>query len=177
MDIRLQPVRQEDEAFPRSVYASTRADELALTGWGPAFQADFLVSQYDAQQRYYRSQFATAEVRIVQCEDRDVGRLITECTETEIRLIDVALLPQYRGNGIGTFLLTSLMEDAGREGKSIRLRVEQSNRALHWYRSLGFDITDEPGLYVAMAWTADAGASATRSELRLEQDSAMVRRE
>ena len=152
MRVRLLAVQPEYEAFLLTVYASTRAEELALTGWSAALQADFVRSQYDAQQLYYRSQFPTAEFQIVQYDGRSVGRLITEHTETAIRLVDIALLPEYRSHGIGTFLLNGLMEEAKRGGKPIKLHVDGSNRALHWYRRLGFEVVTEDGFYIAMVW-------------------------
>ena len=177
MDVRLLPVQPQDEAFLLSVYASTRAEELALTGWSPALQADFVRSQYSAQQRYYHSQFPAAQVHIVQFDGRNVGRMITEHTETSICLIDIALLPPYRNLGIGTFLLNSLLEEARRNGVPIKLHVERSNRALNWYRRLRFEVVGEHGLYVAMSWEPHAPASAAQLESHGAEDSAAVIRD
>src|SRR5580692_3801599 len=91
-----------DAAFCFSVYASTRADELAAWGWGAAQQEMFLKMQFTAQAASYRATFPEATNAIVLRGDRPVGTLIVNHTAGEIRLVDIALLPQHRGAGLGT---------------------------------------------------------------------------
>jgi len=157
MSIHLQPIGEEDEPFLFNVYASTRAEELALTGWSQAQQEAFLRMQYDAQRRSYRMQFPKAEYWVIHSDDRAAGRLIVERTAAEIHLIDIALLPEHRGVGIGTTVLTRVMEQARQADQSVRLRVERFNRALHWYQRLGFAKTGDCGLHVEMLWRPGEG--------------------
>ena len=174
MDIRLDPVRPEDKTFLVSVYASTRADEMAVIGWTQDLQDSFLRSQHDAQQRYYHSQFPDASFNIVRYDGHAVGQMVVERKETEIRLINIALLPEYRHVGIGTFLLRGLMEEARFAGKRVGLHVEQSNPARNLYHRLGFEVTGQQGFHVEMVWTAKDQISTIHSESCQEQNSAAM---
>jgi hypothetical protein len=74
MSLDLQPVCAEDEAFLFELYASTRADEMALVGWDKAQQESFLRMQFNAQRSSYASQFPTADYRIIVHDGRMAGR-------------------------------------------------------------------------------------------------------
>lgn len=160
MQVSLVPVKPEDKPFLFSVYASTRAGEMAMIGWNADFQDSFLRSQYEAQQRYYQSQFPRAEHSVVYGDSLPVGQMIVNRTQQEIHLVDISILPQFRGNGIATQLLHSLMEEAWREEQFVRLQVDQSNPALHWYRRLGFVATSRQGFYCEMVWKSSVLESA-----------------
>jgi GNAT superfamily N-acetyltransferase len=148
----LRSVRAEDELFLRQLYASTRADELALTGWTAEQQDAFLQMQFNAQRQYYREQFPAAEYHIIQCAGTDVGRLIVWRAAGEMLLMDIALLPEYRNHGVGTALIKDLMAEAAQTGRPLRLHVECFNPALRLYDRLGFAKLGETGLYYEMEW-------------------------
>ena len=67
-------------------------------------------------------------------------------------MIDIALLPEQRGRGIGTMLLEQLVGEARRAGKAVRLRVLRTNRALSLYRRLGFRVVREADVYAELEW-------------------------
>ena len=115
---RLRPVRPEDESFLYEVYASTRLDELALTGWTEQQKKEFLQMQFGAQHRYYHEQFPEAEFHIILIQNLPIGRLYVDRRSDEIRIIDIALLPEYRNAGIGSMFLHNLMEEAEQSRES-----------------------------------------------------------
>ena len=150
--IRLRPERPEDEPFLFAVYASTREEELNLTGWDAATRAAFLDLQFKAMRQGYRSMFPQGEFTIILLAGQPVGRQVVNCTGTEIRLVDVALLPAYRGRGIGTILLRQLLGAAARLNKPLRLRVLKTSRPARLYERVGFCRVGEEGLYDRMEW-------------------------
>jgi ribosomal protein S18 acetylase RimI-like enzyme len=151
----LRPVRPEDESFLYEVYASTRRDELAFTGW-PAAQVEALLRmQFAAQQRAYLAQFPAGDFQIILCRERPIGRLYLERRADEIRGIDLALLPEYRQAGIGTAILRELLAEAARLGKPFRLHVAKCNRARRLYERLGFITLADDGVHLLMEWSAD----------------------
>jgi len=154
--VALRPVQPEDDAFLYQVYASTRADEMAITGWTAAQQEDFLQMQFHAQRHYYLEQYPTAEYHIIQRDGVDIGRRIVNRMGGEILLMDIALLPEYRNRGIGTVLLQDLMAEAAQAGKPMRLHVEFFNRALRLYERLGFSKIGDMGVYFEMEWRPSA---------------------
>ena len=78
------------------------------------------------------------------------GRLYVARWEDEIRIVDIALLPEHRGNGLGTSLLQELIEEADAAGKPLSIHVEQNNPARPLYARLGFEEAGEFGVYVLM---------------------------
>ena len=110
--IRLRPERGADESFVRSVYASTRADELALLDWSEEEKRQFVEMQFRAQSVYYRAQFPGAYFLIIEDGESPIGRLYLDEPEHEIRIIDIALLPEHRRKGIGGSLLEQIQGQA-----------------------------------------------------------------
>ncbi|HBF51314.1 MAG TPA: GNAT family N-acetyltransferase [Massilia sp.] len=157
-DLHLRPVRDGDEDFLRRVYASCRAAEIALAGWDAATADAFLRMQFDAQQRHYRLHYPQARHDIVEYGGVATGRLYVAREPGEIRVIDIALLDAWRGQGIGRSLLGGLLREAGTRGQCVTLHVEEDNPARTLYRRLGFIQTGTHGPYLRMAWRAQAAA-------------------
>jgi GNAT superfamily N-acetyltransferase len=150
----LRPTVAEDEAFLLQVYASTRTDELALVDWDEAQKTAFVRMQFDAQHAYYREQYPDAAFDVILLDGEAAGRLYVNRSTTEIRIVDIALLPAHRGRGIGSALLARLQLEAARAGKPLRIHVERFNPALRWYQKLGFSPVADRGVYLLMEWWA-----------------------
>jgi GNAT superfamily N-acetyltransferase len=146
--LQLRPAGPEDAEFLFTVYASTRAEELAQTSWSEAEKASFLRSQFDAQHRCYRESYAGASFDVILVEGRPAGRLYVERGTEEIRVIDVALLPEFRGQGVGGRLLANLIREAAERGLPVRIHVERFNPALRFYERLGFRVRADRGVYL-----------------------------
>ncbi|MEI8081394.1 MAG: GNAT family N-acetyltransferase [Actinomycetes bacterium] len=150
--ITLRTVTPEDQDLLFRVFSSTRVDELALTDWDQGQIHEFLHMQFRAQSQHYQNTFPHASYDIVQNDGRAVGRLSIDRNPVEIRILDIALLPEARGRGIGTALLRSLLAEGEFGGTPIRIHVEKFNPALRWYQRLGFELVSDTGVYLAMEW-------------------------
>lgn len=150
-DIALRPIGENDTDFLRSVYASTRIEELTPLGW-PAAQIDaFLGMQFEAQRKEYWKLYDTARFCIITVAGVDAGRLYVERRADEMRLIDISLLPPLRGRGIGGELLAQLAVEADAASLPMRIYVEFNNPAQHLYLRHGFALYGEPvGIYLTM---------------------------
>jgi ribosomal protein S18 acetylase RimI-like enzyme len=162
--IDLRPVGPEDEAFLYRVYASTRQDELALVPWGEAEKEAFLQMQFAAQHTFYRERFAGASFDLILLNGQPVGRLYLDRRPNEVRIIDIALLAEYRRQGIGTHLLRDILDEAGRAGLPVRIHVEQNNPALGLYHRLGFRQIGDEGIYYLMEWSPRRSPDGVPSE-------------
>ncbi len=151
--IGLRPTMAHDEPFLRAVYASTRADELALVDWDDQQKTAFVQMQFTAQHRYYHEQFVDAAYQIILCDGAPAGRLYLGRWPEEIRIIDIALLPDYRNRGIGSYLLEQILTEAAQTGKRVNIHVERNNPALRLYTRLGFRPIADQGVYLLMEWT------------------------
>lgn len=108
----LRPMQTADQAFSYQVYASTRLKEMALLDWSPEQKEAFLRMQFEAQARSYRIQFPQARYEVILLDDVPAGRLITNRISEELLLIDIALLPDFRGNGVGSEIIRKLQAEA-----------------------------------------------------------------
>jgi ribosomal protein S18 acetylase RimI-like enzyme len=145
--IALRDVTSADEPFLLRVYADSRREELALVPWTEAQRHAFLASQFATQYRYYREHYDGATYSVVLAGEEPVGRLFVARWPTEIRIMDVALLAERRGNGIGTRLLRELCDEADETGVPLSIHVEKQNRAQRLYRRLGFEEREDRGVY------------------------------
>ena len=143
-----------DIDFERLLYASTRDDLRPL---GPEVFDGLVGMQFRAQSMSLRLEHPQADRQIILVEDAPVGRLIIDSVGDHIEVIDVALLAEYRGHGIGTSVLRGVIADADRLARSVRLHVEKQSRAVRLYERLGFTITGDIGMYYAMSRHLVAG--------------------
>jgi ribosomal protein S18 acetylase RimI-like enzyme len=143
-------ITPDDESFLRRVYSGTRMEELAVVPWDDTQKDAFLRMQFDAQHCYYHDQFPEASYDLILSDGEPVGRLYIDRRDDEIRIIDVALLPEARGEGIGGKLLEDLIAESGAANKPIRIHVERNNRAMSLYLRLGFVSIGESELYFLM---------------------------
>lgn len=146
----LRPATQADTEFLHAVYASGRAEELAPVPWTQQQKADFLRSQSEAQLAYYAEHYRAAEYSIVVVDGTDVGRIMVEHRDEDLRLMDMGLLPAYRDCGIGTQLVGAVVTRAEEAGLPVVLHVESFNPAKRLYERFGFVDDGEVGAYRRM---------------------------
>jgi ribosomal protein S18 acetylase RimI-like enzyme len=151
--ISLRPITAEDDSFLARVYASSRAEELAMTGWPEKLKADFCRRQFDAQSAYYAANYPNGSFQIIERDGWPAGRLYVDHRVKEIRIVDITLLPEFRRSGVGTKLLHDLQEEARTARKSLTIHVERFNRALSLYQRLGFQQIEDKGVYLLMRWS------------------------
>ena len=152
MNLTLRPAEAADRDLLFRIYASTRDEELALTDWDDAQKSAFLNQQFTAQDTHYREHYPGAVFNLILLDGDPVGRLYLHRRPSEIRIMDIALLPPHRNRGIGTALLRDLQTEAAASAKPLTIHVEQFNPALRLYTRLGFRPIAEHGVYLLMAW-------------------------
>jgi len=152
----LRPFQAPDEEFSFQVYASTRAGEMALVQWNAEEKEAFLRMQFHAQRTHYTTYSPKAGWWVIMLDDAPVGRMVVDRSpDQQINLMDIALLPEYRGQGLGTQLMQDLLDEARTSGKAVRLHVERFNPAYRLYQRLGFEETGtQAGIYMEMLWKA-----------------------
>lgn len=146
MELTLRPAAAEDEEFLYQIYASTREEELAQVNWEAGQKEAFLRMQSNAQATFYRENYPAAEYQVILADGAPAGRLYVERRPGETRIMDIALLPGYRGRGIGTRLLNEIIA----EGQPVTIHVEIFNPALRLYTRLGFHKITDKGVYWLM---------------------------
>jgi ribosomal protein S18 acetylase RimI-like enzyme len=152
IDIELRPVTPLDEKFLFNLYSSTRKEEMEAWGWEAKQTGAFLRMQFQAQNMGYQSQFPGAQYSIIIIYNVRAGRIVVWDVPAEIRLVDISLLQEFRGKGIGSYLIEDLKKLSIYRKKPLRLQVLQTNRAQNLYSRLGFKLTGQSGFYLEMEW-------------------------
>ena len=150
--VTLRPVNTGDEDFLLEVYASTREDELARLPWDDNQRARFLRMQFDAQQQDYKRRFPDAEHHLILLNDQPIGRHYVAMKESEIRILEIAILPADRKKGVGTHLITNLLHEAAKTRRLVRVYVERLNPSLDLFERLGFARVDDIGSHFLLEW-------------------------
>jgi ribosomal protein S18 acetylase RimI-like enzyme len=152
--VHLRAVTAEDDPFLYKVYASTRADEMARVPWDEAQKAAFLRMQWEAQQLHYQTHNPNSTHDLILLDKDAVGRLYVSRRKTEIRILDITILLEYRNRGLGTPLIKELMREAAQARLPLNLYVESFNPSLHLFERLGFSIVESDGINQLMEWRA-----------------------
>lgn len=151
--LELRPICDTDRAFLLALYASARAYELSLTEWSDEQKRAFIQMQFDAQTQHYQQHYQGASFDLIMYQQQAVGRLYVARSASAMRIVDIALMPEYCGRGWGTQLLKALQQQAEAQGKTLEIHVEQFNPALRLYERLGFVAQHLNGIYYFMTWS------------------------
>ena len=136
MTITLRDALPDDEPFLFKVYASTRAQEMALVPWDDEQRKSFLTMQFAAQHSHYQAQFPDASYSLICREEVPLGRFYVLRNEEDIRILDLTLLPEYRNR--------------------VQIYVETYNPSLRLFERLGFKNIAEEGINFLLEWRADS---------------------
>ena len=151
----LRPEAEADVPFLRKLYISTRWEELApVVDWTEAHKIAFLESQFGFQRRHYYTYFPDSEFAVIEQNGAPAGRIYIDRQETLLLVIDIALLPEWRGHGVGTALMNAVCAEARAANKKVTICVEKFNPAQRLYRRLGFIETADEGVHWTMEWRA-----------------------
>jgi ribosomal protein S18 acetylase RimI-like enzyme len=150
--IELRPATPDDSAFLFSVYRSSRLDDLTNLDWTGEQIEDFLAKQYEAQERFLKTDYPHAEELIVLRAGDRVGQMLIERGERELRMVDLALLPEHRNAGIGSHLIGRLLAEAEKSGSGFRVQVMRTNPAVGLFERLGLVRTGETGSHYQLEW-------------------------
>ena len=155
MNITFRTITDDDLPFLARLYASTREEEVAVTGWSEEEKENFLQMQFRAQHAHYQEHYAGAQFNLILVGGEPAGRIYVDRREDEHRIVDIALLPEHRGKGIGGGIMQDLLDEAARAGKLVRIHVERNNHAMQLYNRLGFQKVGDTGVYLLMEWKSE----------------------
>ena len=149
----LRPAIDDDRAFERVLFEAARPDAALLAAWPEAARKPFLDQQFQFQTAHYAWAYPDADRFIVVADDKPIGRLILSRASDAWCVVDIALMPDRRGTGLGTRLLQGVQSAAAQaRASTVQLTVDMHNPARRLYERLGFAAVDEAIPNVVMAW-------------------------
>jgi len=157
--IQLRPVEEKDTAFIEAVYRTTREAELNLTNWSEHQKNAFISMQAAAQHAEYKAKFPNVKFQVIIYNKKSAGRFYTAENENEIRLMEMTILPEFRGKGIAKELLQQSIERSNKIQKKLSCHVEASNPILKFYQRLGFVHLKNNGRYFYMEREPDKSSN------------------
>ncbi|HEX6043470.1 MAG TPA: GNAT family N-acetyltransferase [Pyrinomonadaceae bacterium] len=162
VNVSLRPVTAEDKEFLISVYAGTRAQELAQVQWEEGQKEAFVRWQFEMQHQEYQKRFPDARYSVILVDGVPAGRIWVGSDDKQIRLLDIAVMEQFQNRGVGTILLRQLMDEATQANKVLRHMVFVLNDNAHrFYERLGFTTIEDLGGYKHMEWVPGQTQTAT----------------
>jgi ribosomal protein S18 acetylase RimI-like enzyme len=155
----------DDEAFLFALYASTR-DDLAVDA---GVLSSVLRMQYTAQAKAYSAEYPSAEHSLIISGTTPVGRMMVARNGGQTMLIDISILQDFRGRGIGGRMIRKLLDEAEAANSTVVLHVLKTNRrALELYARLGFAVAYQDAVRFRMEWTSP-GASKQNWSAKIPQ--------
>lgn len=151
-EIRLRPAMAADDEFLLSVYASTRAEEMAHVPWAAEQKNAFVQMQFTAQKRHYAAEHPRAGHDIIYLNGIPVGRIYLDRSGQEFHILDITVLPEHRNQGVGSYVLQYAMGEAANSGKPVTIYVENYNPSLRLFTRLGFERAAEQGFHLLLKW-------------------------
>lgn len=142
-----------DAPFLLQLYASTREDEMRLVSWDAAQKEAFVRSQFALQTRHYRKYYPEAAFLVIELDGQPIGRLYLDRSDRCILVIDIALLPEHRGAGLGGRLMRDVLAEGEAARKPVQIHVERNNPALRLYERLQFRLIEDKGSHFLMEWS------------------------
>lgn len=136
-----------------ALYASTRAEEMSRVPWPEAMKRAFVANQFALQHRHYMAHYGDADFLIAEGRDGPVGRYYLRRRAPEHVIVDISLLPEVRGQGLGRALIEASQAEARALGRGIHLHVQHANPgARRLYERLRFVPAEDIGTHLKMRW-------------------------
>ena len=131
-------IEDKDQSFIETVFRSTWEKKLSLTYLTEPQKHNFILTQLTAQLADYNLNYKGATYDIILYNNKPAGRLYLWETLKNIRVLEITLLPKFQGRGIGTEILTHIINSAKLKNKIVSLHVAHDNQAKKMYNRLGF---------------------------------------
>ena len=133
-----------DDAFSLSLYATTVGRDLAMLP--EPIRAQLLAAQHRAWTASL-ARYEALDDRVIERDGRPIGRLVLSRPEGVLHVVDIGLVPEARGGGLGTLLLTALFAEADAQARAVRLSTRRDGAARRLYERLGMQLESEDELH------------------------------
>jgi ribosomal protein S18 acetylase RimI-like enzyme len=152
-ELMLRPEREDDAGFRYALFKRSRPPEWELAPFPPELLEQLMSHQFQAQTSSYLDQFPDGRFDIIELNSKPIGRIVVDRPGDQLHLIDLAIAPEMRGQGLGAAIMRSLMDEATAAGVPVTLEVGSSNDpSMRLYERLGFTVAGEEPMYLAMEW-------------------------
>jgi ribosomal protein S18 acetylase RimI-like enzyme len=136
----LRAATDQDAAFIYALRVAGLREYVAqLWGWDDT-----------VQETRFQESFDPASYQVIVASGRDVGAVAVAWHADELFLTDIEIVPEWRGRGLGTAIISAILAEARRRGLPVALQVLKGNPARRLYERLGFCIVGETQTHYVM---------------------------
>lgn len=149
----LRPETPRDLNFRFQLFIRSRPQEWDQV-YLPAEQLMQVMNhQFWAQTESYLASFPDARFDIVELDGQPIGRIVVNRPGDRIHIVDQAIVPERRNQGLGGAIMRHLMAEAAARGLFVALKVSNANDpSMRLYSRLGFSSIGEALEYIEMHW-------------------------
>lgn len=148
------PVTDDDREVLLEIYKASREIELSMTNWAPELRRRFCEIQLDAQTAHYKELYPDASHQIILVDEIPAGRTYVHRGDDQIAILDLAILAEFRGRGIGTSVIKRLQAEAEASSRFLRVYLEDFNPAQKLFITLGFRPVEDEQINIRYEWRA-----------------------
>ena len=113
---------------------------------------DYSDEEQQAKYKKYEEEFDSDKIEVIEHNSHAVGRLRIVRGDS-IYIGGLQILPEFRGQGIGTAIVKNLILEADKTQLPVELEVRHNNSvAIHLYEKLGFEVVDEDNIQKIMRY-------------------------
>jgi ribosomal protein S18 acetylase RimI-like enzyme len=153
--LRARAERDADREFRYRLFCESRLPEWYVVEIDPAVREQLMQQQFRAQTETYLARFPRARFDIIEFDGAPVGRMVVNRPGDHVHIVDLAVIPALRGQGIGSALMRYWMEVARAANQPARVKVADTNDpSMQLYARLGFAQIHENVSYIEMEWRA-----------------------
>ena len=151
-NITLVPIVPEHKELVYDLFRDIHPELTGIQGMAEGQLEDLLRLQFDMRQAQFGELYPNAERSLIVLDGVPIGYVYTD-TGDDIRVIEIGVLKHYRRNGIGSYIIRTLIDKANAEGKNISLQVLWFNHsACQFYQKLGFTLIHNNGIAYEMKY-------------------------
>jgi len=139
----LRNITESDKNFIYNVKKASIMDYVQkIWGWDEEYQI-----------RDFESDFILENFKIITVEGVDIGFVQTTEEPLNINIIEIHIIPEYQGYGIGSSIINHILEEASKKRKTVRIGCFIDNsRAKKLYQKLGFKVVNITNTHYEMEY-------------------------
>jgi ribosomal protein S18 acetylase RimI-like enzyme len=139
--VSLRPVRPSDRAFIEALYFETQRWIIErLFGW----RGD------DVERQKFEAFYNEGSTRVIVFDSKDVGWISVTSDDDETEIQQIYLSPRVQNKGIGTRIISDIIDEARASGRRVTLSTAKINPAIRLYERLGFRQSGETEFKILM---------------------------
>jgi Predicted acetyltransferase len=153
LGISLELVQTKHDDLLLKIFKESRQDFAWINGISEEQKETIIFQQFIAEREQLKFVYPEAELNVVILDKKPIGRLYIYYGKNEDRILEIGLLEDYRDRGIGTTIVTKVIEKAIEKGKVVSLQVAWFNHAAYrFYEQLGFQVVENKGIAYEMKY-------------------------